>query len=642
MNEYQGAIEEVYKNNFGESIGEVAESMALVKQNIDNIDPSNLAEVTEYGYAMQDVFGMDIGENTRAANTLMENFGVSAKEAYNLMAQGAQNGLDYSGEMLDSISEYSVQFAKFGLDAEDMFNIFASGAQNGAFNLDKIGDAVKELSIRAVDGSDTTRAGFEAIGLDAEEMAAKIAAGGAGAEEAFHQIIQGLANMDDPVQQNIAGVNLLGTQWEDLGPDVVTALSTANGAIDATKDSLDALMDTKYDSLGSALSGLWRTIQTDVLAPIGDMLIPYVETAIDKVGELVDWWNSLGDSTQQNIVKFAMIAAAVGPVMIVFGKLSSGIGGVVSSIGKLSGAVMRFAPERLVKSLTMADTGALKAGSAIKLFGGGLKSVLGPIGLVATAAVLIYRNWDSVAPVFEKVGGKLQEFWVAAQPLLSMLGDAIEKIGSIVLPILDTAFQVAFSAIGGYLTNFLDGVTEVIENATGVFQGIIDFISGVFTGNWELAWNGLRDIVGNAFGALTGLVKTPINAVIGLVNGAIDKINSIQFTVPEWVPVLGGKGWTGLNIPHIPTLYTGTDNWPGGLAEINEPRYGGEIVDLPKGTRVYPHDESIQMARADGSRTVTINIPKLAEQIIVRSEADIDKIADALARRLEQTACNMA
>lgn len=642
MNEYQGAIEEVYKNNFGESIGEVAESMALVKQNIDNIDPSNLAEVTEYGYAMQDVFGMDIGENTRAANTLMENFGVSAKEAYNLMAQGAQNGLDYSGEMLDSISEYSVQFAKFGLDAEDMFNIFASGAQNGAFNLDKIGDAVKELSIRAVDGSDTTRAGFEAIGLDAEEMAAKIAAGGAGAEEAFHQIIQGLANMDDPVQQNIAGVNLLGTQWEDLGPDVVTALSTANGAIDATKDSLDALMDTKYDSLGSALSGLWRTIQTDVLAPIGDMLIPYVETAIDKVGELVDWWNSLGDSTQQNIVKFAMIAAAVGPVMIVFGKLSSGIGGVVSSIGKLSGAVMRFAPESLVKSLTMADTGALKAGSAIKLFGGGLKSVLGPIGLVATAAVLIYRNWDSVAPVFEKVGGKLQEFWVAAQPLLSMLGDAIEKIGSIVLPILDTAFQVAFSAIGGYLTNFLDDVTEVIENATGVFQGIIDFISGVFTGNWELAWNGLRDIVGNAFGALTGLVKTPINAVIGLVNGAIDKINSIQFTVPEWVPVLGGKGWTGLNIPHIPTLYTGTDNWPGGLAEINEPRYGGEIVDLPKGTRVYPHDESIQMARADGSRTVTINIPKLAEQIIVRSEADIDKIADALARRLEQTACNMA
>ena len=108
------------------------------------------------------------------------------------------------------------------------------------------------------------------------------------------------------------------------------------------------------------------------------------------------------------------------------------------------------------------------------------------------------------------------------------------------------------------------------------------------------------------------------------------------------MPGLGGKGWNGLNIPHIPTLYSGTDNWRGGLAEINEPKYGGEIVDLPKGTRVSPHDESVQMARAEGSRTVMVNVPKLADQIIVRSEADIDKIADALARRLEQTAYNMA
>ena len=76
-----------------------------------------------------------------------------------LIAAGAQNGLDYSGELLDSISEYSVQFAKLGLDADDMFKIFQKGADTGAFNLDKVGDAVKELSIRVVDGSDTTAEG---------------------------------------------------------------------------------------------------------------------------------------------------------------------------------------------------------------------------------------------------------------------------------------------------------------------------------------------------------------------------------------------------------------------------------------------------------------------------------------------------
>lgn len=642
LERYEGILQEIYKDNFGESIEDVANAAAKVKQNMDYLDDSALQRVTEYAYTLADTFEVDVAESTRAADTLIKNFGVSAREAFNLMSQGAQQGLDFSGELFDNIDEYSVQFQKLGLSAEDMFNIFSAGAENGAFNLDKIGDAVKEFSIRAVDGSDTTRAGFEALGLDVDATAQKFAAGGDSARDAFQQVISGLAEIQDPVERNEAGVNLFGTMWEDLGETVILSLNQMEGPIDQTRESMEALVNTRYDTLSASLSALWRTIQTDVLQPIGTMLIPYVETAIDKVGEFVDWWNQLDEATKKNIVRFGMIAAAVGPVLLILGKLSGGIGGVISSMGSLTGAIMRFAPEGLVKGLTMADTGALKAGSAIKLFGGGLQSVLGPIGLVAVAALLIYRNWDSIAPIFEKVGGKLQEFWTAAQPLLTMLGDALEKIGSIALPILDTAFQVAFSAIGGYLSNFLDGATEILENATTMFNGLIDFITGVFTGNWELAWNGLRDIVAGAFGALEGLAKTPINAVIGLVNGAIDRINSIQFTVPEWVPGLGGKGWNGLNIPHIPTLYTGTANWPGGLAEINEPKYGGEIVDLPGGTRVYPHDESVQMARAEGSRTITVNIPKLAEQIIVRSEADIDKIAEALARKLEQTAYNMA
>ena len=115
---------------------------------------------------------------------MMDNFGVSGDEAMNLIAAGAQNGLDYSGELLDSISEYSVQFGKVGLDADDMFAIFQKGAETGAWNLDKIGDAVKEMSIRVIDGSDTTREGFETIGLDADEMAAKFGQGGEAAKEA--------------------------------------------------------------------------------------------------------------------------------------------------------------------------------------------------------------------------------------------------------------------------------------------------------------------------------------------------------------------------------------------------------------------------------------------------------------------------
>lgn len=189
LGKYQDMINNVYKDNFGESIGDVADAMAKVDQNMSYLDDSALQRCTEYAYTLADTFDVDIGESTRAADSLIKNFGVSAREAFNLMAQGAQNGLDFSGELFDNIDEYSVQFQKLGLDAEDMFSIFANGAENGAFNLDKIGDAVKEFSIRAIDGSDTTKQGFEAIGMNADKMAKRFAAGGQDAKAAFNEVI---------------------------------------------------------------------------------------------------------------------------------------------------------------------------------------------------------------------------------------------------------------------------------------------------------------------------------------------------------------------------------------------------------------------------------------------------------------------
>lgn len=625
MGKYQDIINDVYKDNFGESMNDVADAMAKVKQNMSYLQDGTLGAITEYAITLSDTMGYDVAESTRAADTLIKNFGVSANEAFNLIAQGSQNGLDFSGEMMDSINEYSVQFGKLGMDAEDMFNIMAAGAQNGAFNLDKIGDAVKEFSIRAIDGSDTTIAGFEALGLNADTMAAKFAAGGDGAKEAFDKVIQGLAAMKDPVAQSAAGVNLFGTMWEDLGPSVVTSLAGAEESFDKTKDSMMEMVNVKYDSLSSALGGLWRTIQVDVLQPIGNMLIPYVTKAIDKIGQLVGWWNKLSPATQKTIVKFAAVAAAVGPVLMAFGKVSSGIGGLIQNHAKLAG---------VIKKLTGGATG----------FKGFAAIMTGPVGIaiaaVAAGALLIYKNWDKIAPILQKIGDKFVSFWQTVQPQIQPFLDICKKIASFMSDVFKATFDVVLAGLGEGLVSFFNSASDIIRNILGVFEGVITFLSGVFTGNWEKAWNGLKDIVGNAFGALAGLVKTPINAVISIVNGAIDKINSIHFTVPEWVPGIGGKGWEGLNIPAIPTLATGTDNWKGGIVQISE--QGGEIVDLPSGTRVYPHDESVRMAREEGKGKISVAIAKLADQIIVREDADIDRIAEAVARKIVEVSANMA
>lgn len=623
MGKYKDMINNVYKDNFGESINDVAEAMATVNQNMSYLDDSALQRCTEYAYTLSDTFGYDVAESTRAADTLIKNYGVSAREAFNLITQGAQSGMDYSGEMIDSINEYSVQFKKLGLDAEDMFSIFANGAQNGAFNLDKVGDAVKEFSIRAIDGSDTTKQGFEALGMDAAKMAEKFGAGGDTAKEAFNEVIKGLASMDDPVAQSAAGVNLFGTMWEDLGPQVITSMSTASDAIDKSKESVEELVNVKYDTLSGALGGLWRTIQVDVLQPIGNQLIPYVTKGINAIQKFTDKWNKLGLATQKTIVKFAAVAAAAGPVLLGFGKVSTGIGTLVSDTGKI-GSVL--------KKLTGASG-----------FSGLAKVMTGPFGIaafaVAAAALLIYKNWDRIAPILQKIGDRFVEFWQTVKPQLEPFIEFVEKIASYLKETFGPVVEEIFNFAGEFIVGTFDTIGVAIDALLTMFEGIISFLSGVFKTDWESVWNGCKEFVGTAFSGLADMVKVPINAVISIVNGAISKINSIHFTVPEWVPGIGGKGWEGLNIPQIPTLAKGTDNWQGGIVQISEK--GGEIVDLPSGSRVYPHDKSVQLARQEAKKNFIVKIAKLADSIVVREESDIDKIAEAIVRKIEEASDNM-
>lgn len=619
MGKYKDMINDVYKDNFGESINDVAEAMATVNQNMSYLDDSALQRCTEYAYTLSDTFGVDVAESTRAADSLIKNYGVSAREAFNLMTQGMQSGLNFSDELFDNIDEYSVQFKKLGLDAEDMFSVFANGAQNGAFNLDKIGDAVKEFSIRAIDGSDTTKQGFEALGMNADEMAQKFGAGGKTAKEAFNEVIEGLASMDDPVAQSAAGVNLFGTMWEDLGPQVITSMSTASDAIDKSRESVEGLVNVKYDTLSGALGGLWRTIQVDVLQPIGNQLIPYVTKGISAIQKFTDKWNKLGPTTQKTVVKFAAVAASVGPVLMGFGKISTGISTMISNFGKVGGAITRL-------------TGASG-------FSGIAKIMTGPFGIaaaaVAVAAILIYKNWDRIAPILQKIGQRFADFWKTVQPQLEPFINLVKEVASYLKETLEPVFEIVWKAAGDYVVKFFDDVSVIIDGVLGVFEGVITFLTGVFQGNWEKAWNGIVRAVGSIFGTLESLVKTPLNAVINLVNKAIGAINKISVDLPSAV----GGGHIGFNIPTIPTLAKGTDYWQGGIVQISEK--GGEIVDLPTGSRVYPHDESVRIARQDGRKNYSIAIAKLADSIVVREEADIDKIAETIVKRIEQAIDNM-
>ncbi|MGL4571979.1 MAG: hypothetical protein ACRCVJ_13040 [Clostridium sp.] len=169
--------------------------------------------------------------------------------------------------------------------------------------------------------------------------------------------------------------------------------------------------------------------------------------------------------------------------------------------------------------------------------------IVAAIGSVIAIGVLLAKHWDEIKAkaieVWDRIKAKFNEFkeWLSG--------------------IFTTDWSKQFGILGSLLNNFLQKVSGIWNSIKQIFKGIIDFVAGVFTGDWKRAWQGVQNIFGGIFNGLKALVKSPLNAVIDLINWAIGGINdALTMKVPDWVPVIGGKGWS-VDIPKIPKLARG-------------------------------------------------------------------------------------
>ena len=579
-------MEDVYAANYGDSVADVGDAVAMVNRNMANLDQNGLTAATEGALALRDAFEYDVAESTRAAEAIRKNFGSSAEEAFSLIAAGAQNGLDYSGELIDTINEYSSQFAKLGFDADGMFNILQAGADGTAWNLDKVGDAIKEFSIRAIDGSDSTVEAFTSLGYNAENIMATFAAGGEGANKAFFDVINTLMAVDDQVERDALGVALFGTMWEDLGTEAMEAMAGASQAAYDTEGALEKINQVKYNDLDSAIQGIGRQMEVALL-PAADAVyqslmdsMPEITEAMEEVspviaeiaGDFADWaGGAISDGLPvlvDGIRDFADWAGKAyekakpflsflwehkGTVLAVAAALRV----LGPAIGAVTTAMNAFKTAKTFMALLQSSGKIAQVTAAFQRFGSILTGPLGIIIAVAGAIALLYKNWDTVKAWLVNFGNTVNQIWTNFS---NMVGNAIAAIGQ------------KFPLLGAYLQGWWESIQAAVDNVKAIFQNIIDFISNVFSGNWSAAWQNIVNIFGNLFGMIVNLAKAPINGVISAINWVISKINSISVTIPDWVPGVGGKT-LGFNIPTIPQLAEGGVATSPTLAEIGE---GGE------------------------------------------------------------------
>lgn len=462
MEGLEQSLKNIYANNYGENFEDIATSIAEVK-NQTGLAGDELEAMTENAIALRDTFGFEVQESTRAADMMMKQFGITSDEAFNLIAQGSQNGLDKNGNLLDSINEYSVHFQQLGLDSEEMFNMFSNGAKTGVFDVDKLGDAVKEFGIRAKDGSNTTIEAYQALGLNADELQVKFAQGGESANEAFQTVTQALNDCDDEVAKNQAGVSLFGTMWEDMGEDAVKALTNTNGEFDKTADNLEKIKEIKYDSLGSAFEGIGRQLETGVVIPIGEKLLP-------KLNEFANY-------IQENMPQ----------IQETFQGIMDGISGAISFVVEnlniiipiLAGAVAGFVAFNVINTIVPLFTAIQTAIAGTTTVQAALNAVMAanPFGLIVTAitalvaaGVALYMNWDTVKQKCEELFKKISEVW---NNIKTTISTKIEEIKTAI----NNKIQDFKNAGKAIFTGVWDGIKEVWEGIKGWVDEKVEWLT---------------------------------------------------------------------------------------------------------------------------------------------------------------------
>ena len=453
------SVKDIYAQGLGEDFADVADGLAATAQ-VSDLTGEALEQATAAGFNLRDVFDYDISESARAASALMKNFGIDAEEAYGLIAVGAQNGADKNGDLLDTLNEYSPQFAALGLNADQFMGALVEGADAGLFSIDKVGDAVKEFNIRAKDGSDTSREAFESLGLNADKMFEAFAAGGDTAEAAFFDTVEALNSMDDPLARNAAGVALFGTQFEDLEAGVLPVLASIETAAYDGAAALQQINDVRYDDLGSAFEAVKRSAEVALL-PMASMiantltaLAPILSDTFEAIAPVItDTLNTCMPFVQQFLVGMGDALQTVLPMV---SQLAAGL------LPLLSQLISAFLPPLLELAQQLLPP-------LMQI----VQAVLPPIVSILTSILpMLTQIISTILPVLTSL---ISALLPVITPLLEV---ALQIVNSVIMPLVPPLLQIV-EALLPPLMSLLNAIMPILSPLLGLLQPIASVLGTI-------------------------------------------------------------------------------------------------------------------------------------------------------------------
>lgn len=318
MGEFKKEMSDLYKNDYGDSLEDVADSMAKVKQVTGETDPSKLKEMTQYAINLRDTFGSDFDESIRGINNLMYQYRISSEEAFDLFAKGSQVGLDYTDELGDNVAEYSGNFKQAGYSAGEYFQLLENGTSNGAYNLDKVNDAINEATNKLADGS--VEKNLDIYSKGTQDLFKKWQKGGASQKDVIDSIVKDINKCKNEQDALTMASTLFGTMGEDSNLDFIKSLTSVGDTFKDVKGTMESVDKTRWDNTKAQLVMIKRGFEVDVLQPILNAVVP----ALAKFG---GWFLS-------NTPMIVSSLAAIGTGFAVF-KIATNIGTLITAFQNL-------------------------------------------------------------------------------------------------------------------------------------------------------------------------------------------------------------------------------------------------------------------------------------------------------------------
>ena len=555
---------------------------------LSNLASKATALATTLGLVKAATAGITYNATMEQYQTSFEVMTGSAEEAANTVERLQKIAAETPFEMPD-LAETTQLLMNYGFTADEAINrmqMLGDISQGSADKMNRIATAYGQMSsagkVSLEDIKQMIEAGFNPLQEISETT-------GESMSSLYDRISKGTISIDEITASMQRSTSEGGKYFQSMEKQS----QTLNGQLSTLQDNVNSLLGDAMKPFTDFMTNTLLPIANEVIGSIDfNSIATSVETLIPLVTTLGTIWGAWTIGTkiqgivagfQQAQVALSLFTAQTNGANIaqaaLNGTLSFGETVVALLTGKMT--LAELASAAWTKAQTLLNT-VLNANPIAAV----ITVVAGLVAILVTA----YNNVEWFRDLVDNAWAKITEIF--------------QKFDDFLTGVFETDWSESFGAFGDILNGFFANVSNIWNSIKTIFSGIIDFITGVFSGDWSRAWEGIKSVFKGIWDGLSAVVKAPINGVIALINGVIDGINSISVDIPDWVPIFGGSH-IGFNLQKIGYLAHGTDNWQGGFAIMNEGGRG-ELVNLPNGSQVIPHDISMKYAK-ENARANSVN-----------------------------------